>query len=125
MKEYNETSADGKWNHFMDQVHIGYTMWQDPKQNTMPKVSRIDLPKPASMGIAVEGSDSVWPGASGDPQLRLLGSQYIDIFNRGQEPFDYSDLAVVLEKIVVDLGGLKPSYLGPPESAYTLLIESD
>ena len=26
------------------------------------------------------------------------------------------DPAVVLERIVLDLGGLKPSYLGPPES---------
>jgi hypothetical protein len=26
------------------------------------------------------------------------------------------DPAVVLQKIVIDLGGLKPNYLGPPES---------
>jgi hypothetical protein len=91
MKHYNETFAGGKWNHFMDQVHIGYTMWQDPNQNIMPKVTRIDVPKAASMGVAVEGSASAWPGASSDPQLQLTGRQrYIDIFNRGQEPFAYT-----------------------------------
>jgi hypothetical protein len=95
MKEYNETFAGGKWNHFMDQVHIGYTMWQDPKQSAMPKVTRIDLPKPAAMSVAVEGSDSAWPGASGDPQLPSFDAisrqrHYIDIFNRGQQPFSFT-----------------------------------
>ncbi len=93
MKEYNETFAGGKWNHFMDQVHIGYTIWQDPKQNVMPKVVRIDAPKAAAMGVAVEGSASAWPGAAGEPELPpFTGAQrrYVDLFNRGQAPFSYT-----------------------------------
>ncbi|HEY6953617.1 MAG TPA: glycosyl hydrolase 115 family protein, partial [Flavisolibacter sp.] len=35
--QYN-TIADGKWNHMMDQTHIGYTYWQQPPKNTMPAV---------------------------------------------------------------------------------------
>ncbi len=98
MKEYNETFAGGKWNHFMDQVHIGYTIWQDPKQNTMPKVIKIDVPKAAAIGVSVEGSASVWPGASGDPELTSFDAinrqrRYIDIFNRGRESFAYTAAA--------------------------------
>jgi hypothetical protein len=93
MKEYNETFAGGKWKHFKDQVHIGYTMWNDPKQNIMPKVTKLDLPKAGAMGVAIEGSASAWPGATGDPLLPPFDSfndqrRYIDIFNRGQEPFE-------------------------------------
>lgn len=95
MKEYNETFAGGKWKHFKDQVHIGYTMWNDPKQNIMPKVNKIELPKTGAIGVAVEGSESAWPGASGDAQLPIMDSynqqrRYIDIFNRGQAPFTYA-----------------------------------
>jgi hypothetical protein len=96
MAYYNNTFAGGKWKHFMDQVHIGYTMWQDPNQNIMPRVTRLNVPQAGSMGIAVEGAASVWPGGSGDPELpqisafRRAGSSYFDIFNRGREPFTYA-----------------------------------
>ena len=35
---YNHTLADGKWDHMMDQTHIGYTYWQQPPTNIMPAV---------------------------------------------------------------------------------------
>lgn len=37
-KYYNDTLAGGKWNHMMDQTHIGYTYWQQPPFNRMPDV---------------------------------------------------------------------------------------
>ncbi len=37
---YNHEIAGGKWNHMMDQTHIGYTYWQQPRKQVMPKVSR-------------------------------------------------------------------------------------
>jgi hypothetical protein len=98
MEHYNKTFAGGKWNHFMDQVHIGYTMWNDPPQNVMPKVTRIQLPQAGSMGIAIEGSAAIWPGNS--TALRLPGFDginrqryFIDVFNRGQNSFDYTAVA--------------------------------
>ena len=92
---YNTEFDDGKWNHFMDQVHIGYTSWNAPRQNTMPRVQRLDLPQEASLGVAVEDSELAWPGAEGDPCLPQFDvfnqqQQYIDIFNRGQDSFEYT-----------------------------------
>jgi len=95
MDFYNNTYAGGKWNHFMDQVHIGYTIWQDPQQNVMPQVTRIELPQAASMGVSLEGSSLVWPDASEMPVLPVFDPfnrqrRYIDVFNRGAESFAYS-----------------------------------
>ena len=39
-RDYNETLAGGKWNHMMDQTHIGYTYWKQPVRNAMPAVQR-------------------------------------------------------------------------------------
>ncbi|MBV4360319.1 glycosyl hydrolase 115 family protein [Pinibacter aurantiacus] len=42
-KYYNDTLAGGKWQHMMDQTHIGYTYWQQPDSNKMPQVVRFDV----------------------------------------------------------------------------------
>ena len=91
---YNHTLAHGKWDHMMDQTHIGYTYWQEPPVNNMPEVTRIDLPQPASMAVAVEGSTQAWPGAAHQPALPQFDRfnqqrYYIDVFNRGRAPFTF------------------------------------
>ncbi len=40
-RHYNETLAGGKWQHMMDQTHIGYTYWNQPARNAMPAVQEI------------------------------------------------------------------------------------
>jgi hypothetical protein len=92
---YNNILAGGKWKHMMDQTHIGYTTWQQPEQNIMPEVKEIVLPDKAEMGIAVEGSEKFWPGEESKailPEFNPYDRQphYIEIFNRGKFPFEYS-----------------------------------
>lgn len=107
---YNHTLAGGKWDHMMDQTHIGYTFWNEPPVNNMPKVAQIDLPDIANMGIAVEGSEFAWPGAPGQPalpQFDVFNQQrfYIDIFNRGKIPFMFTATATVPWIVVSDPQG--------------------
>ncbi len=92
---YNHTLASGKWNHAMDQTHIGYRSWQQPAKNTMPRVTKLDVPDPARMAIAVEGDTNVWPGSSAEAMLAAFDKfnrpvRHIDIFNQGKEPFQFS-----------------------------------
>ena len=90
---YNHKIAGGKWNHMMDQTHIGYTYWQQPIKNSMPKVDNIVVKQGAEMGVAIEGSDKYWPESTEKvilPQFDPIQKQhfYIDIFNRGSQPFE-------------------------------------
>jgi Glycosyl hydrolase family 115/Gylcosyl hydrolase family 115 C-terminal domain len=92
---YNHALARGKWNHMMDQTHIGYTSWNEPEKNAMPAVSEIDVPQVAQMSVAIEGSSSAWPGSTGEPVLPMIDvfnqeSRHIDIFNRGRDPFAFT-----------------------------------
>ncbi len=92
---YNHTLANGKWDHMMDQTHIGYTGWRDPPTNVMPKVDEIDVPVPAALAIAVEGSVGAWPGRSEAPALPVFDAfnrqrRYIDVFNRGRTSYSFT-----------------------------------
>ena len=95
---YNHTLAGGKWDHMMDQTHIGYTSWQQPNRNIMPTVKEVEFLTNAEMGVAIEGSASAWPGTADDPMLPPFDvfnqpRHYIDVFNRGAMPFDFSVVA--------------------------------
>ena len=52
--EYNHKIAGGKWNHMMDEIHIGYRSWNNPPRNTMPQVKRVNADE------AVEGAELVF-----------------------------------------------------------------
>ncbi len=108
---YNKEMAAGKWDHMMDQTHIGYTYWQQPPVNKMPDVQTIDWSHPAEQslsaarpaptdrsggwGVAIEGSDAWWPESTEPAVLPVLepwgqNNSYIEVFNRGQSSFEYT-----------------------------------
>ncbi|WP_051197515.1 glycosyl hydrolase 115 family protein [Flavobacterium soli] len=96
MHHYNKIYADGKWDHFMDQTHLGYTSWNPPKKNSLDaiKLSELEIPEKASMGIGLEGSENSFPNRSEKailPEFDIFNNNkhYIEIFNTGQGSFDY------------------------------------
>jgi len=97
---FNRTFANGKWDHFMDQPYIGYVSWNEPRQNNLNAVhlAEIEVPEPAALGVAVEGSMSAWPDETNAPALPQFDSfnrqrRYIDIFNKGKTPFEFTATA--------------------------------
>jgi hypothetical protein len=97
MTYFNKTFAGGKWDHFMDQSHIGYTSWADPPENNMNaiRLTQVEPAAEAKLGVAVEGSRDAWPGAPGEPRLPKFDAlnqqrQFIDVFNRGRVAFDFT-----------------------------------
>jgi Glycosyl hydrolase family 115/Gylcosyl hydrolase family 115 C-terminal domain len=92
---YNETMSGGKWNHLMDQTHIGYTFWNQPVRNAMPAIQEIQIPASGEIGVSVEGSPASWPEGAGQPTLPPQNvydrqPRYFEVFNRGQAPFTFT-----------------------------------
>jgi len=78
---YNHILADGKWDHMMDQTHIGYTGWQQPPTNIMPRITRIDIPETGTLGV-----EPLALQFDAFNQSR----RHIDIFNRGRAPRSFA-----------------------------------
>ena len=97
-REFNAI-AGGKWAHMMDQTHIGYTYWQEPPRDVMPRVDEIHVPVAADMGVAVVDEPRFnvprpAPGAPPRPQILQFDryqrqDSFIDVYNRGQTPFEF------------------------------------
>jgi len=107
---YNEDLGNGRWSHLMDQTHIGYTDWQEPAQNNMPAVQRINVPQAGEMGVAIEGSNLWWPNSQTVARLPELSpfqapstlaglevqpGRTIEVFNRGQGALTFTATASV------------------------------
>ncbi|RBM20857.1 glycosyl hydrolase 115 family protein [Streptomyces sp. PT12] len=110
---YNNTLSDGKWQGFQTQPKIGYgdverygpdAPWQQPQtpdhvalpDEVFPAVRRIELAEGPELGVAIDGSSAWWPYAQEPailPQFSPYQSQptqYIEVFNRGSAPFEYT-----------------------------------
>ncbi|GLX69973.1 hypothetical protein [Paenibacillus glycanilyticus] len=91
---YSQELASGKWNSIMDPLHNDCKYWSQTEERKMPETGSVKLTSDnAGLGVAVEGSELAWPR---DPQLPALSfdnytreSHYIDLFNRGTEPFTF------------------------------------
>ncbi|WP_419571906.1 glycosyl hydrolase 115 family protein [Rheinheimera sp.] len=88
----------GRWNHLMSQPHLGYNYWNDPAQNQLPALLQRTTPPGADMGVMAEGAAFYWPESEYRQQPLALDTFYpdgqaerrIEVFNRGQTPFDFS-----------------------------------
>ena len=68
--------AGGKWNHMMDQMHIGYTSWHDERADIMPEV--VTLPAGA-VATAAPAPAPPAPGA----YVSIEAEQYTQAINAG------------------------------------------
>ncbi|KAJ2897419.1 uncharacterized protein MKZ38_004681 [Zalerion maritima] len=107
--EWTETYnglLDGKWDHMMDQTHLGYDgYWQQPMRNSLPMVryiqtSRVSLAGHVGMGVegsnaTVQGDDKFHSNSGVEltvPPMDPYGplTRYFDVFWRGTNSCEWN-----------------------------------
>ena len=91
------TILNGKWNHFMDQTHIGYNNWQEPASNSLPRLTSVtSAAKNALMGVTPQHSTQSFPTTSKltlpplSPYTAPSEQRYLDIYARDNGTFSYT-----------------------------------
>jgi hypothetical protein len=91
--------VSGKWDHMMDQAHIGYVQWNQPKRQLSPPVryvQTLERSYAGDLGVTTEGTNASVPGD--DPYHALFSNQltilpadpygrtrFVDLFNMGTD----------------------------------------
>ncbi|KAF5366813.1 hypothetical protein D9758_006550 [Tetrapyrgos nigripes] len=107
-EEAYHSLLDGKWDHIMDQTHLGYVYWQQPMTNSLTGLARVQSRKTALPGImrmTPEGSSGAWPGdnpndcpahfSCPDPTITLdnfdpIFNRFVDLGSGGPTSFTFT-----------------------------------
>lgn len=101
LKKRYHTLLGGKWNHFMDQTHLGYNNWQEPSQDSIPRLTTLGVgaagggTSSSLLGVAVQGSTGVYPTAASltlgtvTPYTPADSQRWIDLFLRNNGTVAY------------------------------------
>lgn len=102
---YNKEIAGGKWDHMMDQTHIGYTWWQQPPVNKMPQVFYVP---PDSVKEPIGLPDAAYTNASDLIPKDAKGNIFYEDFGEVSIDASHYTRAVnangIYWKILPDLG---------------------
>ena len=82
IKQRYHALAGGKWNHMMDQTHIGYTYWQQPPVDKMPAV--VTLP-PGTVATPATGPTTSAPA----DYVALEAEHYTQAVNAGRTTWQH------------------------------------
>jgi hypothetical protein len=92
---YNHKLLNGRWDHMMDQTHMGYVAWNDPPVNVMPAVSWIQVPEAGSLGVTAQDavlrrSPGVFAWSLGTLDSNARQVRTLTLFNRGRSFIPYT-----------------------------------
>ncbi|KAK5221046.1 hypothetical protein LTR72_006604 [Exophiala xenobiotica] len=94
---------NGKWNHMMDQTHLGYYYWQQPMRNSLPPLGYVqqqEISVAGQLGVTCDGNNGTVPG---DDMYHTLSSnvltlppmdpygpsRWIELFSRGTDAVNF------------------------------------